>query len=147
MYHFVKSNRDINNYIGIKQTNIKESQKFNFISVNVDEARLLLRSAREETEKNHLNKAVQISNNAILLVISQLLKYFVTENIAGNLNDMLKILNEKGVMLFNPQNNCIRLEKITKKAIDGGSLTKEETYWVLNFADFIIEKSKEVKID
>lgn len=147
LYRFSTTKRDENINIKFQQSEEELPNKFMFISAEVDQAIPLLRSASEDIKNNYINKAIQKSNKAIILMLSQLLKYFTIQNSNMNAEDMFNELQKKGVTLNTNIDNFRRFNEIIKKDIRNELISKDESIWVLKFAGFIIENVKEVRID
>ncbi|MEE9585819.1 MAG: hypothetical protein V3W09_02850 [Nitrososphaerales archaeon] len=122
-------------------------KKFIFISADVDEARSLLRSGREDVEAGKLKIAVEKAGKAAEDVLAQLLQYFSIERKDMSIADMLGTLREKEARLHTHQDGLDRLYRIEKKAHEGGDLTREEALWMLHVSSFIVEMSKEVRVE
>ncbi len=147
LYRFATLKRDDDINIKFQKSEETPQKKFVFISADVDEATIILRSASEDTIEANYNKAIQKSNKAISLVLTQLLKYFVIENKNLNVDEMYQELLKQGITLNINRDNFIKFNEIIRKDMDNKQISKDETIWVLKFSGFIIENVKEVKID
>lgn len=147
LYRFSTIKRNDNTDIQSQQSDEELPKKFMFISADVQQVLPLLKSASEDTKNNYFNKSIQKTNKAILIILSQLLKYFTIEDNNMNVEDMFNELQKNGVTLNTNIDNFRRFNEIIKKDIKNEQLSKEEAIWVLKFADFIIENSKEVIIN
>lgn len=120
-------------------------KRFIFISAVVDEARSLLKTAREDFEAAMFNPAVEKSSRAAADVLSQLLRYFSVEKGSMSVGEMLQTLRSKGVKMRIPV-ELDRLKGIEGKAREGGVLTREEVLFAIQAASYIVEASKEAQV-
>ncbi len=147
IYRYVKRSAPKRMDAGAQPAEEDILKKFLFISADGDNARSLLSSALEDVEDGDLKTAVEKASRAIEDVLSQLLRYLSLEGKDKSITDMLGMLHEKGVRLHTHPGGLDRLNVIIKKAREGGELTREETHWMLHVSGFMVEMSKEVRVE
>jgi len=119
--------------------------KYTFISADQENAKTLLKRAREEIEAGNSLRGLERSFEAIRDILTQLLRFYEVDGKDLDVDTMLQSLSSKGIILGS-KDEYQELSKTYNKVLAKEVFRKGEALYSLQLCSVLVERSKEAKI-